>query len=101
MAKSPARKPTSFGITAQTKIATLAQSTILDVLNGAQLVVYLRLLAAVANQGKSRVRVINSELHRSRNGRTAAQSLRELADIGLVKVHHGRRTLDREIEVLG
>jgi hypothetical protein len=90
----------SFGITAQTPIATLAQSSILDVLKGAQLVVYLRLVAAVALQGTYHVSVINSELHRNRNGRTAAVALRELSDIGLIKVRHGRKTIDRKIEVL-
>ncbi len=88
----------SFGITAKSRVSDLARSTILDVLSGIELVAYLRILAAAA-KGSRRVRLLNSELHRNRNGRTATQALRGLEGFGLIKVRDAG-TLDRTIEVL-
>lgn len=106
----PTRKPRSafFDVKPSTTVRQLAASTIFDALDGPELVVYLRLCAAESdtttwNNGRATrvVKMQNLELHRNRGGRTAATALRRLAELGLVKVKHGRGPFDRTITVLG
>lgn len=95
---SPPAKSTTWGITSRSSVRQLAESPILDTLSGAELVVYLRLLAAVAKQRSRRVQVFNLQLHQNREGKTAQAALRSLEEMGVIKViHHGSGS--RQIEV--
>ncbi len=85
-------------LTPRMNVFALARSKLLDALSGPQLVVLLRLVAATGNQASRRVRLINSELYR--DARTAVRALRELEEMGLVKLRYeGGGWLDRTIEV--
>lgn len=94
------KKHQGSGLVATNTIATLAGSPLLDQLSGQELVVYLRLLAAVHEQRSQRVRVENIALHRARGGRTAGGALKELEERKLIKLSYGMGTNDRVIEVL-
>ena len=62
-----------------TTITELAESGFLDSLSGAQLVVYIRLLAATHQKGSKKVQVINTDLYRE--PRTAVKALRQLEEM--------------------
>jgi hypothetical protein len=90
----------SFPVTAKSRVSDLARNNVFDLLDGAgQLVVYLRLIAAVEKQGSRRVKITNTDLHRNRGGRTAASALSSLEQMGLIKIRRGAGPLDRTIEV--
>jgi len=94
--KSPRLNP---GLDADSTIKRLVCSRLLDQLSGPQAVVYLKLLVAVSNQRTTRVVVANAELHQNRDGRTAAQALRELeSKHGLCRIHWDDKH-QRSIEV--
>lgn len=96
-AAMPKRSPPSNERpTADTTVANLARMAILDTLTGPQLVVYLRLLAETKVQRSRTVSVINADLYRS--PRTAVRALRELEDLGIVKLQFDG-SLQRTIEV--
>lgn len=97
MPKTPVPIRTNERITPKTSVANLANNALLDALTGPQLVVYLRLIRATADQRTRTVHIINSLLYR--DSRTAARALRELEDMGLIKVELGNSPLDRKIEV--
>jgi predicted transcriptional regulator len=97
MPKTPIPLRSNDRISPKTTLVNLANNSLLDALTGPQLVVYLRLLRAVAEQRSRSVQIINSLLYR--DARTAARALRELEDMGLIKVEQGARPLDRKIEV--
>lgn len=83
-------KPQNWGITGSSTIRRLTESNMFDVLSGAQLVVYLRLLAAVYVGGSHVVNLTNMELHKNRMGKTAKIALDELEAMGLIKLtNHG------------
>ncbi len=88
---------TKAKLTPHTTIAQLANNTILDALTGPQLVIYLRLVAATAEQRSRTVHVLNSMLYR--DTRTATRALVELEQMRLVKLSYGRSALERAIEV--
>ena len=87
----------SRALTPDSTIATLAKHSIIDALTGQQLVVYIKLLGAKKDQGR-RVHVLNSQL--CNDARTAVRALRELENMGLIKISYddGSR-LGRTIEV--
>ncbi len=85
-------------LTGRSTIATLVEhESLLDDLTGAELVVYLRLLAAAEKTGSRRLQIYDAQLHRKRGGRTAALALVRLSDRGLIKIKREDRV--RTIEV--
>ncbi len=76
----------------------LANNSLLDVMTGSELVVYVRLLGMVKDQGSQRVKTINALLYR--DGKTAARALASLEDMGLVKITTDTKGRDRYITVL-
>jgi len=84
-------------ITANTKVAELANNTILDSLDGPELVVYLRLIAETKRQGTRRIQVINAALFR--RPQRVAEALGKLEDRGLIKISYDDSVLRRTIEV--
>lgn len=83
--------------TPRTTLAAVARSTLLDALTRNQLAVYIKLLGASDTQGSRRVQILNGEL--CRDHRTAVRALRELEDMGLVRIHYDTTALGRTIEV--
>lgn len=81
----------------QTTLRKLVDSPIVDQLNGAELLVYLRLIAEGSAPGKP-IEMLNGHLHR--NLRTAQKVLRRLERAKLVRVRYPRTTRLRTIEVL-
>lgn len=82
---------------ARTSVRALAAMTLLDALSGPELVVYLRLVAAV--RPRSRVVVVsNAELYK--NPRTAVAALRTLEAKKLISVAYDTSTWKRSIGVL-
>jgi hypothetical protein len=79
------------------QIVDLARSRLLDELTGAELVVFIRILAAAEDQDTPKVKLHNVDLHRNRAGRTAAAALRVLQGRGLIKI--SKRGAERVIEV--
>lgn len=80
---------------AKTTIATLAYHPIVDDLDRGALLVYLRLLSAVATQRSKTIGIHNSALHK--NPKTAGVSLRSLEEKGYVRVVFngtGQRTIE-------
>ncbi len=73
----------------KTSIVQLAQSDLLDQLNGNGIVVYLRLVAASAKHGR-KFSIGNEELlpHRKTGNVSVRRSLDELEKAKLVKVHY-------------
>ncbi len=98
MLKLPRPGAPNFGISGRSSILQLAASSLLDVLSGTEVAVYLRLLAAAVNQGTNRVRVSNGELHRGRHPKNVSAALRRLAEHGLIRVRDAG-LLTRTIEV--
>jgi hypothetical protein len=101
MTSSPKPKTTmvSGGINANTPISVLAKSPLLHVLDGSELVVYLKLVAAVAAQRSRRVTMPSHELLPV--PRSAVRALQRLVDHGLIRLHYPRGlNVLREIEVL-
>lgn len=82
---------------ASTTVRRLAQMSILDTLAGAELAVYIRLIAATADHKTRLVQVVNVDLYAE--PRTAARALRRLEDAGLIKVNYDGSKLGRTIEV--
>jgi hypothetical protein len=78
-------------------VRNLAHLTLLDCLSGPELVVYIRLVGATADQAKRTVRITNAALYR--NPRTAAAALNKLEDRGLITIRYDG-PIDRLIEVL-
>lgn len=76
------------GLGGTSSISTLATSTLLDDLTGAELVVLVRLMRAWWLHGSS-VQVRNIDLHRQSN--TARVALAGLVEHGLIKVKRGPR----------
>lgn len=70
-----------------TTIEALAASPLLDDLGTSALIVYLRLVAASAKQGR-KFQISNRKLHKV--PRTAARVIRELEHHKLVQVHFDR-----------
>lgn len=96
MAKRSPPQRSSERPTADTTVAKLATLSLLDTLTGPQLVVYVRLLAQTKAQRSRKVSVTNADLYHQ--PRTAVRALRELENIGLVKVEFDGG-LQRTIEV--
>src|SRR5258707_972160 len=97
-----AKRKKSFQVadrfTPDTKIYALARSKLLDVITGPQFVVLLRVIGAVGTQRTRNVRLTNIELYR--DSRTAVRALRELEDMGLIRLRYrGGGWVDRVIEV--
>lgn len=84
-------------LTPNTRLAKLARHALLETLSGPQLAVYIRLIAATAEQGSRRLQITNGALYR--DPRTAARVLRELENLGLIRIDLGASHLDRRIEV--
>ncbi len=86
-----------------TRVADLAQHELLDQLNGAALVVYLRLVAASMKQGK-KIHIRNIELvPTDKSGATVQRALRELKEMKLVTVKYNTgedREKSRTVELL-
>lgn len=81
-------------------VADLAESDLLDLLSGPQLVVYVRLLAAANTARRFRVQPTNGELY-GRDQRTAVRALRELEKLGLIAITYDKTSRPgRSIEVL-
>lgn len=92
MPKSPVTR-----LTAKSTLAHLAKHSLLDSLTGSELVVYVRLVAAVGEQRTKRVKILNAALHG--DARTAGRALRKLEDHGLIRVHDDGSRFHRTIEV--
>lgn len=85
--------------TPEMTVAKLANLALLDVLSGAELVVYLRLVAETRHQGGQRVSVRNAALHR--NQKSAWTALSSLEKMGLIKMKHDvKYQYQRTIEVI-
>jgi hypothetical protein len=90
--------PSDHSLSPQTTIATLAKHSLIDTLTGPQLVVYIKLLGARQEQRTRKVSILNSQLQR--DARTAVRALRELENMGLVKIRYEDGTrIGRTIEV--
>jgi hypothetical protein len=95
------KQPVGFGLKGTNSITALAKSKALDILKGAELVVWIRLLGLADTAGTNKVRVENVDLHHNRGGRTAQTAINSLAAQGLIRVKQvsvGWR--NRTIEVL-
>ncbi len=92
-------KLSSDGLSPQTTVATLARSTLLDKLDKHELVTFLRLIAAIGEQGQRTVRLRNREL--CDVPRTAIRALQRLEASGLIRITYPDGVhVSRTIEVL-
>lgn len=82
-----------------TTIRELAASPLLETLSGPQLVILLRIVALTAASKKRKMRIRNADLYR--DARTTSRVLRELEELGLLRiVYDGVGRIARTIEVV-